>query len=232
MMCIQAVSITQYVAVGVGWVPMTGICCLWVVDFYLLRLLPLYSNWWLNQTQSGKVTADFFAFLAERLLCHFPGCSTEIRIQKKKRKKTQLLKETGKVYSHKSCGYISEQGASFIPLKKSSSLFFDAKSILCVLSGECGVSSAPLCHRLMERRAICLSEQPSIRVLRSYQCVSPANGKLAGTLPPLLLKWITSPNSRSCWADLSPSSFFYLSPCSACSMSSLKLPANSSTTHK
>lgn len=53
------------------------------------------------------------------------------------------------------------------------------------------VSSAALCPCVMEQRAICLSGQPSVHIPRSYQCVSPANEKLAGTLPQPL-KWMTS----------------------------------------
>ncbi|CAB1424195.1 unnamed protein product [Pleuronectes platessa] len=51
----------------------------------------------------------------------------------------------------------------------------------CVWSGEYDTSTAALCPRIMEQRATCLSAGPSVRFLKSYHCVSPADEKLAGT---------------------------------------------------
>lgn len=48
---------------------------------------------------------------------------------------------------------------------------------------------------VMEQGAICLSGRPSVRILQSYQCVSPANEKLAGT-PAAALKMDDFPAQR------------------------------------
>ncbi len=101
--------------------------------------------------------------------------------------------------------------ASFILLKESSALFFvclQSSVCVCVWSGEYDVSSAALCPWVMEQRAICLSGRPSVRTLRSYQCVSPANEKLAGT-PLQPLKWMTSLRGGGCRAHLAPPSLFF-----------------------
>lgn len=89
------------------------------------------------------------------------------------------------------------------------SLLLSACNPLCVWSGEYDVSSAALCPWVMEQRAICLSDRPSVRALRSYQCVSPANEKLAGSLLQPS-KWVTSLRGGGCRAHLAhPSLFFF-----------------------
>lgn len=92
------------------------------------------------------------------------------------------------------------------------------------------VSGAELRPWVMERRAICLSGQPSVRFPKSYWCVSPANEKLAGTLLQPL-KWMTFLHSKDCCAhsapdlDFSSMSPFLWSP--ACSMLTSSADANS-----
>lgn len=62
------------------------------------------------------------------------------------------------------------------------------------------VSSAVLYSWVMEQRTICLSGQPFDCIPRSYQCVSPANEKLAGLL---LLATLKMDNFPALWRLLS-----------------------------
>lgn len=90
----------------------------------------------------------------------------------------------------------TRSSASFILLKESSALFFCLPALqLCVWSGECDVPGAALRPWVMEQGAICLSGRPSVRILQPYQCVSPANEKLAGT-PAAALKMDDFPAQR------------------------------------
>lgn len=71
-------------------------------------------------------------------------------------------------------------------------LFYSLKRLKCSFSlslfvcvrvcVEWKVSSAVLYSWVMEQRTICLSGQPLDCIPRSYECVSPANEKLAGLL--------------------------------------------------